>query len=152
MKTKLFYFIVLSIVIGLTLQSFTISPDKNNRNKTKIANFLLTPPPPSPWLLKIEVTDPFDTSCAAYNHTGGCNLAFFLIPAGSNCKPISATPNTTIPIVWGQSSYSIYIPDSIPCVQIQIVDVPLGSCGHPFNTIPCCTCRGGNPCSFKICL
>jgi hypothetical protein len=148
MKTKLFFFLLACIVMGMVMPTFAVSPDKNKGDKTKTDNLSPSPLPPSPWYLTINVTDPKD-SCTAYTN---CTLGFFIEPVSPNCAAISATPTYTVPILWGQADYTVPIPDTITCVQVSIIVT--GFCGgYPINTNTCCTCKTGygNPCRLKIC-
>jgi len=146
MKTRLVYFIMIYLVIGMVIPTFAISPDKSKGDKTKTENLTPAPLPPSPWYLTINVTDPKDT-CYAYLN---CTLAFFIEPVSQNCEALSANPFGTVPIHWGQASYTVPIPDTIQCVQVSIIDL-LGTCNAPFNSNTCCSCRGGSPCVLRIC-
>lgn len=134
------------IVIGMVIPAFADSP-RNKGDKTTTDN--VSTSPPSNWNVLIIVTDPKDT-CSAYKY---CSLEFFWQPGSlTNCTSVSATPTGTAPITWGQTNYSLSIPDSISCVRVMIID-PTGTCPFPFNSNFCCSCRSGsgNPCYLKIC-
>jgi hypothetical protein len=149
MKTKLFYFLMVCIVMGMVIPAFAVSPDKNKGDKTKTENLSPSPLPPSPWTLHIQVTDPSDT-CYAILY---CNLGFFISPLGANCEYPSATPTATVPFHYGQANYYVPIPDSIQCVQVTMIDLTTPSCYYLFYlNPPCCKCKGDpTPCKFRIC-
>jgi len=144
-RTRIFYFLLVCISIGMVIPVFAVSPDKTKGDKIKVEN-LTSPSPPSPWTLTIDVTDPND-SCAAYIN---CSLEFFVQPASSNCEAVLAYPSISIPIIWGTTSYTHSIPDYIPCVEVNIVPQPGTHCtGYNLNS--CCSCIGSEPCKLRIC-
>jgi len=150
MKTKMFFFLMVWIVMGMVIPAFAVSPDKNKGDKTKTDNLSPSLLPPSPWNLYIHVVDASDSTCyPALN----CNLAFFWEPVSPNCAAIAVTPIGKVLFNFGQADYTVPIPDTITCVQVSIIDVTPGGCSSLINTNTCCTCKTGygNPCRLKIC-
>jgi hypothetical protein len=147
MKTKLFYFLMVFILIGMVIPSFAITPKKDNGNKSKTET--LTPPPPSPWQLNIQVVDACDTCAAMYS---GCTIGFYIQHVSTNCIAVNASPYITPTFNYCQSSYSYSIPDSIPCVQVSLIFKSGGCNPNLLNTYTCCKCRGDStPCKLRIC-
>lgn len=131
----------------MTTPTFAVSPDKTKGDKAIVENFTQLPPPPGYWNFNIIITDPHD-SCSAY---GNCSLAFIIQAATRNCEGVLATPHYTQPITWGTLTYPIYVPDSIPCVDVSVIN--LGGTCAPFTSTVYCKCQAdqSTPCKFNIC-
>ena len=148
MKTKLFYFLMVIIVMGMIIPAFAVSPDKDKGDKVKTDNRALSPLPPSPWDLRIQVID--NDTCGAQN----CNLAFFIQTATINCIGAPSVPPWSDIIRYhkGTINYSDRIPDYVSCVIVSIIDLGNPNCGYFFNSNTCCECQAdNNVCQLKIC-
>jgi hypothetical protein len=143
MKTKLFYLMVVCILMGMITPTFAFSPDKNKGDKSRSED--LTPPPPT-WTLHIYIMDTAN-QCTALNCTG---LVFSIQKASNHCIAVTTDPPIIVTYTPGTADYLPPIPDDWPCVIVSIIDQG-GSCST-INSNTCCECKANNNvCKLYIC-